>query len=52
MPGQVRVDERAGRGSQTVGGAEAGLFESHPWSLYSLLPDTHSVVWTPVVGKS
>ena len=40
------------KGSQTVSIAEAGLFESLPRSLYSLLVDTHSVVRTPVMGKS
>ena len=39
------------KGSRTVGGAEAGLFESLPGLLYSLLVDTHSVVRTPVTGK-
>jgi len=39
------------RGSQTVGGAEAGLSESLPGSLYSLVVATHSAVRTPVMGK-
>jgi len=35
-----------------VGGAEAGLFESLPGSLCSLLVATNSAVRTPVMGKS
>jgi len=34
-----------------VGAAKAGLFESLPGSLYSLLVATHSVVRTSVMGK-
>jgi len=48
----VSVWESGERGSQTVGGAEAGLFESLPGSLYSLLADTDGVVRTLVMGKS
>jgi len=42
------------RECQTVVGAEAGLFESLPESLYSLLAATHSAVRTPVpvMGKT
>ena len=48
----VTAGESRVRGSQTVSSAEAGLSESLPGSLYSLLAVTHSAVLTPAMDKS
>ena len=50
IPGRCDSMRELEEREQTVGGADADLFESLPGSLFSLAA-THSAVRTPVMGK-